>query len=74
MEIAPLRFIGRISYGLYIWQQLFLGGPGPQLAVPLALAAIAACAFISYKLVEHPCIRIGRKLIGTQADNYSVVT
>lgn len=27
LEHSVLRFIGRLSYSLYIWQQLFLGGP-----------------------------------------------
>jgi len=23
LELAPLRFIGRLSYSLYLWQQLY---------------------------------------------------
>jgi peptidoglycan/LPS O-acetylase OafA/YrhL len=72
LEFAPLRWIGRLSYSLYLWQQLFLverdtpypfaldGRRHPGMAL---LAAIAlACA--SRYLVEKPCIRLGRAVAG----------
>jgi peptidoglycan/LPS O-acetylase OafA/YrhL len=62
LELPVMRFFGRLSYSLYIWQQLFLGGPGPRLPLPLALAAILACAYFSYKVVEQPSIRFGHRL------------
>jgi len=64
LELAPVRFIGRLSYSLYLWQQLFLAGPEPHLPLPLALAALFACAFLSYQFVERPAIRFGRNLLG----------
>jgi peptidoglycan/LPS O-acetylase OafA/YrhL len=64
LELAPLRFIGRLSYSLYLWQQLFLAAPEPHLPLPLALAALFACAFLSYQFVERPAIRFGRNLLG----------
>jgi peptidoglycan/LPS O-acetylase OafA/YrhL len=63
LEIAPIRFIGNLSYSLYIWQQLFLGGPGPRLPALLGIAAAFGCAYLSYRFVEQPCIRFGRKWI-----------
>lgn len=63
LELAPLRFIGRLSYSLYLWQQLFLAAPEPYLPLPLALAALFACAFLSYQFVERPAIRFGRNLL-----------
>jgi peptidoglycan/LPS O-acetylase OafA/YrhL len=62
LELPVMRFFGRLSYSLYIWQQLFLGGPGPRLPLPFALAALLACAYFSYKVIEQPCIRFGHKL------------
>jgi peptidoglycan/LPS O-acetylase OafA/YrhL len=62
LELSVLRFIGRLSYSLYIWQQLFLGGPGPTLSYPVALLAILACALFSHGVVEQPFIRLGFRL------------
>jgi peptidoglycan/LPS O-acetylase OafA/YrhL len=51
-----LRHVGKISYSLYLWQQLFTG-PYTQ-AFPLNILWIVACAEISYLLVERPSLRI----------------
>jgi len=66
LETAPLKFIGRISYSLYLWQALFLGASGWRLPLPVALAATGACAYLSYRLVEQPFIRLGRRLTRIQ--------
>jgi peptidoglycan/LPS O-acetylase OafA/YrhL len=65
LELAPIRFMGRISYSLYLWQQLFLT-PGwlPKLGVlqqwPWNLLVTFAAATASYFFIEKPCIRFGR--------------
>jgi peptidoglycan/LPS O-acetylase OafA/YrhL len=63
LEMGPMRFVGNLSYSLYIWQQLFLGGPGTRLPAPLGLAAAFTCAYLSFRFVEQPCIRFGRQWI-----------
>jgi len=67
LELAPVRYFGRLSYSLYIWQQLFLGGPGQRLPALLGLAAAFACAYLSYRFIEHPCIQFGRQWIARRA-------
>ena len=66
LESAPLRWMGRISYGLYLWQQFFLV---PQSAATLSAAAevflprIAlafAAATANYYLMELPLLNYGR--------------
>jgi peptidoglycan/LPS O-acetylase OafA/YrhL len=57
-----LRFFGKLAFSLYIWQQLFLGGPGPRLPMPYALTAILVCAYASYKVIEEPSMRLGHRL------------
>ena len=50
---APiLRHVGVISYSLYFWQNIFTGEA--DRSFPLNLAAILACAEISYWAVEQP--------------------
>jgi peptidoglycan/LPS O-acetylase OafA/YrhL len=71
LEWRPVRWLGTISYSLYLWQELFL----PELASekghgifhylqqpPWNLPAILACACLSRYLLEVPMIRLGHRL------------
>lgn len=67
LETRPLKWIGRLSYSLYLWQQLFLvPAAGSRFLLlqkfPISLAMIVLCAWISYRFVERPLIRWGHKL------------
>jgi len=68
LEAAPLRWIGKISYSLYIWQQLFLGTVirplplGRLQEFPLNIVAVFVCAATSYYLLERPLVAIGHSL------------
>jgi peptidoglycan/LPS O-acetylase OafA/YrhL len=68
LEASPLRWIGKISYSLYLWQQLFLGSVNhpPPLGwlqeFPLNLVAVFVCACASYYLLERPLVAIGHSL------------
>lgn len=60
----PLRAMGVLSYSLYLWQQPFLH-PRPHgifNQLPLSLAASFACAYLSYRLVEKPCLNLRASL------------
>lgn len=64
LNTAPLMLIGRMSYSIYLWQQLFLkptSAAWPQRSpynIPLALIA----ASLSYALVEQPVLRLRQRL------------
>jgi peptidoglycan/LPS O-acetylase OafA/YrhL len=71
LEWSVLRYIGRISYGLYLWQQLFFTDHGFSegnrplgwlQAWPLRLILTFGIAAISYHFLECPLIRLGYKL------------
>ncbi|MBV8436721.1 MAG: acyltransferase [Silvibacterium sp.] len=66
LELPLMRWIGRISYSLYIWQMLFLPDTvrplGRAQSFPLAFAWILLCAVTSYYLAEKPMIRLGHRL------------
>jgi peptidoglycan/LPS O-acetylase OafA/YrhL len=70
LEAAPLRWVGRLSYSLYLWQQLFLVPPHFRPLVPIrgilslviALVGLLGCACASHYWLEKPLIAAGRRL------------
>lgn len=68
LENPVLRWIGRLSYSLYLWEFFFVYYPGVPTTLgvwqtfPVNLIAAVACATASYYLVERPLIRVGHKL------------
>jgi len=67
LEWTPLRWIGRISYGLYLWQQALFHGNAPSVVAaakmfPLKIAILLAVTAASYYLIESPLMRLGRRL------------
>jgi peptidoglycan/LPS O-acetylase OafA/YrhL len=68
LEFPPIRWIGRISYSLYLWQQLFFTGHGSRSPLlgslqhwPWNLAAAFAVATASYYLIERPFHKLGHR-------------
>ena len=73
LEWAPLRFIGRLSYSLYLWHVLFFFqlDPGTNITNPLLMAlsgrfakyaAALAISLVSYYCLEKPMMRLGHRL------------
>jgi peptidoglycan/LPS O-acetylase OafA/YrhL len=55
LEWKPLRWVGVISYSLYVWQQLFLAPRSPlRPPFPLNVACALLAAVLSYYLLESP--------------------
>jgi peptidoglycan/LPS O-acetylase OafA/YrhL len=56
----PLVWVGKRSYSLYLWQQLFLN-PYHQTLLqmfPVNIACAVACADSSYRFIERPLNRL----------------
>ena len=67
LENPALRWVGRLSYSLYLWQQLFLipGAKYPFSLLqrfPVNLVMLLVAAVLSYELLERPMIRLGHRL------------
>ena len=56
LNIAPVVWLGRISYSLYLWQQPFFYAQTRQPAYKLLYALGLAC--LSYYLIEQPALRL----------------
>lgn len=68
LELAPLRWIGRISYSLYLWQEIFLTqhfAPSETIGwanhYHLDWPLTFLCGTLSYYLLERPLIRLGHR-------------
>ncbi len=60
LNSTPLRFIGTLSYSLYLWQQFFLDRNSTHFlnAFPLNLGMAVLAALGSYYLIESPFLRL----------------
>lgn len=54
---SPVAWLGRISYSLYLWQELFCSNPSLHLGYVLVFPALA-CACLSYYCIEQPMLRL----------------
>jgi peptidoglycan/LPS O-acetylase OafA/YrhL len=74
LEWQPLRWVGTISYSLYLWQEVFFPEAASEKALgvfhyfqqpPLNVLAVLLCACLSRYLLERPLIRLGHALSTT---------
>jgi len=56
----PVAWLGRISYSLYLWQEVFCSNASLHLGYVLVVPALA-CACLSYYCVEQPMLRLRDK-------------
>lgn len=67
LEVKWLIFIGKISYSLYLWQQLFIFGEKAYgfkaiwTIFPLNIIGIFTAAIFSYYLIETPFLKLKKR-------------
>lgn len=69
LEKKPIKIVGRLSYSLYLWQQIFLvwdkyQAPNliPLQYFPINFIVVFSCATISMIFIEKPLIRLGHRI------------
>jgi peptidoglycan/LPS O-acetylase OafA/YrhL len=70
-----MTFIGKLSYSLYLWQQLFFHYSFIPM-FPLNLIATVGLASVSYFLLEKPFLRLRSSLRrkGTSSETFAAPT
>jgi peptidoglycan/LPS O-acetylase OafA/YrhL len=70
LDNAPMRWLGTISYSMYLWHfaihwelASWLQQPPFPILLISTLALTVVCASITYLLIERPCIRLGAALL-----------
>jgi peptidoglycan/LPS O-acetylase OafA/YrhL len=69
LEARPMRWLGRVSYSVYLWQQVFFVRfreyrvEGLHLVQnrPISMAVLLGVAIFSYYVIERPMIRWGQR-------------
>jgi peptidoglycan/LPS O-acetylase OafA/YrhL len=59
-----LVWVGKRSYGLYLWHYLWATWTHPlplQYGMPLGVAGALACTALSWRFVETPCLRLAMR-------------
>jgi peptidoglycan/LPS O-acetylase OafA/YrhL len=59
LNLAPIVWLGFLSYSLYLWQQIIAWAPIPT---SLKLLFMLGCATISYYAIETPFQRLRRRI------------
>jgi peptidoglycan/LPS O-acetylase OafA/YrhL len=74
LELQPVAWLGRISYSVYLWQEIFFvwdnersAALGALQSPPWRLILTLVCAALSYYAIEKPVIRLGARLLGRRA-------
>jgi peptidoglycan/LPS O-acetylase OafA/YrhL len=74
LELPPLAWLGRISYSVYLWQEVFFvwddarsSALGALQSPPWRLMLVLACAAASYYAIEKPTLRLGARVLGRRA-------
>jgi len=66
LQTGFMRLLGKLSYSLYLWQQLFLVTHTPEWGVlrafPVSLLCVTAAALTSYVVIERPFLRLKDRL------------
>ena len=57
---TPVAWLGKISYSLYLWQELFCSNASIHMGYVLILPAFA-CACVSYYCIEQPMLGLRDK-------------
>src|SRR5208282_3888151 len=65
LNIAPVVWVGQISYSLYLWQQPFLNPDSP---LRYGIFGALGMACLSYYLVERPFLRYRDGQVGVPSD------
>jgi peptidoglycan/LPS O-acetylase OafA/YrhL len=64
LQLRPIEYLGRVSYAIYLWQQLVfgLGANAGAWLTASKVVLILILAIVTNKCIEEPMIALGRKI------------
>lgn len=64
LNVPAIRYVGTLSYSIYLWQELFMerGSPALVQRFPLNLLCIAGMSLFSFYAIEQPALRLRVKV------------
>ncbi len=76
LEQPWIRWVGQRSFGIYVWQQLFMGGAAPilgsyVLSYLIRIALILLVTALTYRFIEKPLVGLGHRLARATRDPVS---
>jgi peptidoglycan/LPS O-acetylase OafA/YrhL len=70
LDAPVLVYVGRLSYSLYLWQQLFFAPAvhqspylAPLQSLPVSLVLAFTCAWLSHRYIEMPFVNFGKRFL-----------
>lgn len=60
LKLRVVQLIGRVSYSLYLWQELFVGRLDAYRWTAPSVLLLPVAAYISWRFIEEPGIAVGR--------------
>jgi peptidoglycan/LPS O-acetylase OafA/YrhL len=62
LSFAPLRWMGRVSYSVYVWNFIFFMMASDSLEGVAMMVLMWCFALLSYYFIELPCTRFGHRI------------
>jgi peptidoglycan/LPS O-acetylase OafA/YrhL len=72
LNVAPVAWLGKISYSVYLWQELFCANPSFRSGYVLILPTLVV-ACLSYYLVEQPTLRLRERISARVSPHHAAI-
>ena len=69
LSLSPLRWLGRVSYSLYVWNFIFFMMSSSGWEGITMMTAMWSFALFSYYVIEQPCTRFGQRITRAAKDS-----
>jgi peptidoglycan/LPS O-acetylase OafA/YrhL len=77
LRLRAVEWLGRVSYSVYLWQQLVFGfapprGSARSFALPVLIFLTLLLAALSYRWIEQPMILLGKRTAARMCSGHDI--